>query len=92
MRFEHSLIAALLAISQSAFAYELFISSEDSFPQVCSGMYGGGDAAIEVLFSGQSTGELALVIYEFNDQHSLGSYSGYSTDSARKRRPRTFNH
>jgi hypothetical protein len=71
MRSSYSLIIVSLLIS-SIQGYQLFISSEDRLPQVCQGMYGGGDAAIEVLFSQESGGELALVIYEFKDQHFLG--------------------
>ncbi|KAK4057820.1 hypothetical protein OIO90_001039 [Microbotryomycetes sp. JL221] len=65
-------------------AYQVLISSEDDNRQVCSGMWGKGkqDAFIEVLFSPSSRGQLALVIFEWQDAKYLGTdQNGQSTDN-----------
>ncbi|WRT65287.1 uncharacterized protein IL334_002230 [Kwoniella shivajii] len=48
------------------------ISDTDSLREVCSGMYGGKDAYIEVNFDPTSSGQVALIIYEWKDVPYLG--------------------
>lgn len=48
-------------------------------------MYGSkGDktAAIEIIFSHESTGQLALVVYEYEDSHYLGKKTGLGGDAS----------
>ncbi|BGP39303.1 hypothetical protein JCM10449v2_003241 [Rhodotorula kratochvilovae] len=55
--------------------YQVLVSDQDEVRQVCSGMWGsGGKQApfIEVLFSPASRGQLALVIFEWEDAQWLG--------------------
>ncbi|KAM0789008.1 hypothetical protein ACM66B_003076 [Microbotryomycetes sp. NB124-2] len=63
-------------------AYQVLISSQDANRQVCNGMWGNTqqDAFIEVIFSPGSRGQLALVIFEWQDAKYLGTdQNGQST-------------
>ncbi|WVR04155.1 hypothetical protein IAU60_001154 [Kwoniella sp. DSM 27419] len=68
--------AALLLVGASAClhasAFRVPIKDTDSLREVCSGMYGGKDAHIEVSFDSTSSGQVALVIYEWKDVPYLG--------------------
>nr|ODN74282.1 hypothetical protein L203_06630 [Cryptococcus depauperatus CBS 7841] len=55
-----------------AAAFRVPIADTDSLREVCSGMYGGKGAEIEVTFNPTSTGQVALVIYEWEDAKYLG--------------------
>ncbi|GAA6056885.1 hypothetical protein JCM3770_005128 [Rhodotorula araucariae] len=55
--------------------YQVLVSDQDKVRQVCSGMWGSGGKQspfIEVLFSPASRGQLALVIFEWDDAQWLG--------------------
>ncbi|KAI9632189.1 major facilitator protein [Dioszegia hungarica] len=67
---EWVIAASLLASTVQAF--RIPIADTDSVREVCSGMYGGGEAHIEVTFYPESTGQVALVIYEWGDVPYLG--------------------
>ncbi|EIW64216.1 uncharacterized protein TRAVEDRAFT_41629 [Trametes versicolor FP-101664 SS1] len=63
-----SLFLALAA----AVAFEVPISDTDYDRQICSGMWGGKNAYINVTFDSGSLGQLAMVIYEWSDVKYLG--------------------
>jgi len=69
------LLILLLSISLSA-AYQVLISDTDDLRQVCSGMWQkfakSRDPYIEIIFGPASSGQLALVIYEWQDAKFLG--------------------
>ncbi|KAL8277940.1 hypothetical protein RQP46_009572 [Phenoliferia psychrophenolica] len=67
-------LLSLLSLLAPSSAYQTLISSDDDVRQVCSGMYGHGkeDAFIEVIFAPSSRGQLALVIFEWEDAKHLG--------------------
>lgn len=69
------LLILLLSISLSA-AYQVLISDTDDLRQVCSGMWQkfakSRDPYIEIIFGPASSGQLALVIYEWQDAKWLG--------------------
>ncbi|GAA6007489.1 hypothetical protein JCM10207_006361 [Rhodosporidiobolus poonsookiae] len=72
-----SLLAPLLLVASAALrasAYQVLVDSSDEVRQVCSGMYGKGvqDPFIEVIFSPSSRGQLALVVFEWEDAKYLG--------------------
>ncbi|XAO22907.1 hypothetical protein I312_101682 [Cryptococcus bacillisporus CA1280] len=75
-----SALLSTLLISSSAIlrshAFRVPISDTDSLREVCSGMYGGKDAYIEVTFDQTSSGQVALVIYEWKDVQYLGVQNG----------------
>ncbi|PLW21647.1 hypothetical protein PCANC_01096 [Puccinia coronata f. sp. avenae] len=70
-----ALILILLAISQAT-AYQVLISDTDDLRQVCSGMWQkfakSRDPYIEIIFGPASSGQLALVVYEWEDAKWLG--------------------
>ncbi|WWD16902.1 hypothetical protein CI109_101334 [Kwoniella shandongensis] len=71
----HRLALLLLtwcSIFHSASAFRVPISDTDSLREVCSGMYGGKSAYIEVAFDPSSTGQVSLIIYEWKDVPYLG--------------------
>ncbi|WWC69036.1 uncharacterized protein I206_102972 [Kwoniella pini CBS 10737] len=74
MAFKQSLCLALLTLLQSSQtnAFRVPISDTDSLREVCSGMYGGKDAHIEVTFNPSSSGQVALIVYEWKDVPYLG--------------------
>ncbi|KAG8760678.1 hypothetical protein FRC14_002359 [Serendipita sp. 396] len=74
MKLKSWLQCAIVAMCSSSFAvaYVQTLSSADANRQVCSGMYGGSDAYINVTFDAKSEGDLAMVIYEWNDSTYLG--------------------
>ncbi|GAA5986074.1 hypothetical protein JCM11641_005548 [Rhodosporidiobolus odoratus] len=55
-------------------AYQVLVSEQDEVRQVCSGMWSKGqqDPFIEVIFSPSSRGQLALVVFEWEDAKYLG--------------------
>ncbi|KAI0830476.1 lung seven transmembrane receptor-domain-containing protein [Trametes gibbosa] len=61
----------LLAVCATA-AFEVPISDTDYDRQICSGMWGGKNAYINVTFDAGSQGQLAMVIYEWGDVEYLG--------------------
>ncbi|KAK4703861.1 chitin deacetylase, partial [Phenoliferia sp. Uapishka_3] len=78
-------LLSLFLLVLPANAYQVLISSQDEVRQVCSGMYGHGkeDAFIEVIFAASSRGQLALVIFEWEDAKYLGvDPSGSTSDNA----------
>ncbi|GAA5872115.1 hypothetical protein JCM1840_006322 [Sporobolomyces johnsonii] len=64
----------LFGLITTCHAYQVLISDQDDARQVCSGMWGKGkeNAFIEVLFSPSSRGQLALVVFEWEDVKYLG--------------------
>ncbi|KIR28122.1 major facilitator protein [Cryptococcus deuterogattii 99/473] len=75
-----SAVLSTLLLSSSVIlrshAFRVPISDTDSLREVCSGMYGGKDAYIEVTFDQTSSGQVALVIYEWKDVQYLGAQNG----------------
>ncbi|KAF9480061.1 hypothetical protein BDN70DRAFT_878100 [Pholiota conissans] len=61
-----------LTIIPSAIAYEVPLLDTDYSRQICSGMWGGPSAYINVSFDAASLGNLAMVIYEWKDVQYLG--------------------
>ncbi|GAA6035781.1 hypothetical protein JCM8097_005697 [Rhodosporidiobolus ruineniae] len=55
-------------------AYQVLVSEEDEVRQVCSGMWSKGvqQPFIEVIFSPSSRGQVALVVFEWEDAKYLG--------------------
>ncbi|KAJ3530094.1 hypothetical protein NMY22_g8718 [Coprinellus aureogranulatus] len=53
-------------------AYDVPFDTTDDSRQVCSGMWGGSDAYINVTFDSTSQGQVALVMYEWKDVQYLG--------------------
>ncbi|KAJ9094999.1 hypothetical protein QFC21_005792 [Naganishia friedmannii] len=53
--------------------YRVDIKDTDQVREVCSGMYGGKNAHIDVTFDSRSVGQVALVIYEWSDVAFLGA-------------------
>ncbi|KZO95957.1 hypothetical protein CALVIDRAFT_515235 [Calocera viscosa TUFC12733] len=74
-----SLLLGLLAAR--ARAYSEPISDTDDLHQVCSGMWAGGDAHIEVSFDAGSHGQMAMVIYEWSDITYLGKVTSPDDNS-----------
>lgn len=72
----HLLCFLLLSLLlQACSAYQVLISDKDEARQVCSGMWGSGGSRepwIEVFFSQGSKGQLALIIYEWEDARYIG--------------------
>ncbi|WVF66945.1 hypothetical protein IAT40_001688 [Kwoniella sp. CBS 6097] len=65
-------LAASASLCLQASAFRVPIRDTDSLREVCSGMYGGKDAHIEVAFDPSSSGQVALIIYEWKDVPYLG--------------------
>ncbi|UOH80485.1 hypothetical protein LQV05_003139 [Cryptococcus neoformans] len=79
LRLPSALLSTLLLSSSvllRSHAFRVSISDTDSLREVCSGMYGGKDAYIEVDFDQTSSGQVALIIYEWNDVQYLGAQIG----------------
>ncbi|OXG12017.1 major facilitator protein [Cryptococcus neoformans Tu401-1] len=79
LRLPSALLSTLLLSSSvllRSHAFRVPISDTDSLREVCSGMYGGKDAYIEVDFDQTSSGQVALIIYEWNDVQYLGAQIG----------------
>ncbi|KAK8861208.1 hypothetical protein IAR55_002027 [Kwoniella newhampshirensis] len=66
------LVLTWCSILLSASAFRVPISDTDSLREVCSGMYGGKSAYIEVAFDPTSSGQVSLIIYEWKDVPYLG--------------------
>ncbi|ORX36229.1 lung seven transmembrane receptor-domain-containing protein [Kockovaella imperatae] len=65
-------LGLVLKSQQSAWAYTVPIRDTDDLKEVCSGMWGGQTAQINVEFNPASSGQVALVIYEWSDVPYLG--------------------
>ncbi|KZV81961.1 hypothetical protein EXIGLDRAFT_779146 [Exidia glandulosa HHB12029] len=75
MRITRSLAGALPFVA-SALAFEVPISHTQEAKQVCSGMWGGDNAYINLTFFPQnSAGQVAVVIYNWDDVEYLGRAS-----------------
>ncbi|KLO20660.1 hypothetical protein SCHPADRAFT_918102 [Schizopora paradoxa] len=72
---------SLLLLACGVAAYEVPISDTDYSSQVCSGMWGGSSAYINVTFDASSQGQLAMVIYEWKDVDMLGKVTSMTDDS-----------
>ncbi|WWC87461.1 uncharacterized protein L201_002350 [Kwoniella dendrophila CBS 6074] len=92
MTFQASSILAFITVCTfwlQVNAFRVPISDTDSLREVCSGMYGGKDAYIDVTFDSTSAGQVALIIYEWKDVPYLGiDTPGNSEDGDEK--PRTY--
>ncbi|KAH9858027.1 lung seven transmembrane receptor-domain-containing protein [Lenzites betulinus] len=64
--------SSLLLAACATAAFEVPISDTDYDRQICSGMWGGKNAYINVTFDASSQGQLAMVIYEWGDVEYLG--------------------
>ncbi|KAI9512542.1 lung seven transmembrane receptor-domain-containing protein [Russula earlei] len=64
--------APLLLSASWASSYEVPILDTDYSRQICSGMWSGQHTSINVSFDSTSQGQLAIVIYEWNDYKYLG--------------------
>ncbi|WWC60033.1 uncharacterized protein I303_102596 [Kwoniella dejecticola CBS 10117] len=91
MTFRQSMYLALLALTGLARvnAFRVPISDTDSLREVCSGMYGGKDAYIEVTFNPTSLGQVALIVYEWKDVPYLGIETPDSTGTGEEQ-PKTY--
>ncbi|KIL71694.1 hypothetical protein M378DRAFT_64852 [Amanita muscaria Koide BX008] len=71
-RLDILLIFLAWFLAWSSFAYEVPIVDTDYSRQICSGMWGGDSAFINVTFDASSQGQLAMVVYEWTDSKYLG--------------------
>nr|XP_019050058.1 major facilitator protein [Kwoniella bestiolae CBS 10118]OCF28988.1 major facilitator protein [Kwoniella bestiolae CBS 10118] len=71
-------------------AFRVPISDTDSLREVCSGMYGGKDAYIQVTFDPTSSGQVALIVYEWRDVPYLGVGTPDSTAGGDEEGPKTY--
>ncbi|GAA6004977.1 hypothetical protein JCM11491_002296 [Sporobolomyces phaffii] len=69
----------LALFAPSVLAYQVLVSDQDAVRQVCSGVWannelgkGHQDPYIEILFAPASRGQLALVVFEWEDAKYLG--------------------
>ncbi|GAA5957944.1 hypothetical protein JCM10213_002267 [Rhodosporidiobolus nylandii] len=67
-------LAVLASVIVPSAAYQVLVSDQDEVRQVCSGMWSKGaqEPLIEVIFSPASRGQLALVVFEWEDAKYLG--------------------
>ncbi|GAA6062570.1 hypothetical protein JCM10212_004883 [Sporobolomyces blumeae] len=75
-------LAALVWLAtclQTVVAYQALVAGQDAVRQVCSGVWasselgkGSQDASIEILFAPASRGQVALVVFEWEDAKDLG--------------------
>ncbi|BEI85990.1 hypothetical protein CcaverHIS002_0602770 [Cutaneotrichosporon cavernicola] len=72
MRFGTLAAIAGLAASLPAMAYRVAIKDTDTFREVCSGMFGGDKAYVELEFEQHAVGQVALVMYEYADAEYIG--------------------
>ncbi|WWD08697.1 hypothetical protein V865_006810 [Kwoniella europaea PYCC6329] len=92
MALLHPSLVALLAVCLICFqisAFRVPISDTDSLREVCSGMYGGKEAYIQVTFDPTSSGQVALIVYEWKDVPYLGIETPESTGGGEER-PKTY--
>ncbi|KAF9513850.1 hypothetical protein BS47DRAFT_1382191 [Hydnum rufescens UP504] len=68
------------ALVSLAAGYEANFSEKDALREVCSGMWANANTFINVSFSDDSTGRLAMVIYEFEDIHLIGKVTNTDPD------------
>ncbi|KAF9535642.1 protein PTM1 [Crepidotus variabilis] len=66
------LVSLFFSFIYYAVAFEVPILDTDYSRQICSGMWGGKNAYINVTFDSVSQGQLAMVIYEWKDERYLG--------------------
>ncbi|KIM47770.1 hypothetical protein M413DRAFT_209068 [Hebeloma cylindrosporum] len=66
------ILLSLSILINSVIAFEVPILDTDYSRQICSGMWGGPSAYINVSFDSTSQGDLAMVIYEWADVRYLG--------------------
>ncbi|KAH7106927.1 lung seven transmembrane receptor-domain-containing protein [Auriculariales sp. MPI-PUGE-AT-0066] len=66
---------AVVPLLAHARAFQVPIVHTDDGNQVCSGMWGGSNAFINLTFDASSEGQLAAVIYEWDDVSYLGRAS-----------------
>ncbi|KAI0308170.1 lung seven transmembrane receptor-domain-containing protein [Multifurca ochricompacta] len=66
--------------------YEVPILDTDYSRQICSGMWSGRNTFINVSFESASQGQLAMVIYEWNDYQYLGKVTSETDEYL----PRTY--
>ncbi|KAF8973663.1 lung seven transmembrane receptor-domain-containing protein [Flammula alnicola] len=69
-----------LTLIPSSIAFQVPIVDTDYSRQICSGMWGGPSAYINVSFGSTSQGNLAMVIYEWADVQYLGKVTTAETD------------
>ncbi|KAJ7705976.1 lung seven transmembrane receptor-domain-containing protein [Mycena rosella] len=74
----------LLSFSLSCLAYQVTVLDTDYSRQSCSGMWANEDTAINVTFSADSQGQLAMLIYEWADVQFLGKITSYTDDQLPK--------
>ncbi|GMK58380.1 hypothetical protein CspeluHIS016_0504120 [Cutaneotrichosporon spelunceum] len=72
MRFGTLAAIAGLAASLPAMAYRVAFKDTDTFREVCSGMYGGDKAYVELQFDEHASGQVAIVMYEYADAEYIG--------------------
>jgi hypothetical protein len=73
-----------LFILSFATAYEVPVLDTDYSRQICSGMWGGHSTYINVSFDSTSQGQLAIVVYEWNDMQYLGKVTSTTDESLPK--------
>ncbi|KIJ66304.1 hypothetical protein HYDPIDRAFT_87001 [Hydnomerulius pinastri MD-312] len=79
-----SLLGLLSAVSVAA-GYEVAFADSDYSRQVCSGMWGGPETFINVTFdAATSHGQVAMVIYEWQDVKYLGAVTSETDDTLPK--------
>ncbi|KAF8203093.1 protein PTM1, partial [Pholiota molesta] len=69
-----------LTLISSSIAYEVPLLDTDYSRQICSGMWGGSSAFINVSFDATSQGNLATIIYEWADVQYLGKETTTDTE------------
>ncbi|KAH7886133.1 protein PTM1 [Phlebopus sp. FC_14] len=80
-----SLLLGLLGTLSFAAGYEVAFADSDYSRQVCSGMWGSSETYINVTFdTSASSGQVAMVIYEWQDVKYLGTVTSESDDSLPK--------
>ncbi|PFH54883.1 hypothetical protein AMATHDRAFT_78452 [Amanita thiersii Skay4041] len=82
----NKLVLFILFISSFVIAYEVPIVDTDYSRQICSGMWSGESTYINVTFDPGSSGQLAMVIYEWSDADYLGKVTDPNDDLL----PKTF--
>ncbi|KAF7303247.1 Integral membrane protein [Mycena kentingensis (nom. inval.)] len=73
-------LGALTLLLRSSFAYEVSFADSDYSRQSCSGMYADEDTFINTTFSKESSGQLAMVVYEWGDVQYLGKETSRTED------------
>ncbi|KAI0034184.1 lung seven transmembrane receptor-domain-containing protein, partial [Vararia minispora EC-137] len=71
---------ALLSALLPSFAFEVPVVDTDYTRQICSGMWANQNTFVNVSFDDGSQGQLAIVIYEWNDYQYLGKITSETED------------